>query len=61
MADTAPSSAERPVAAAMRRKLEQAFQPETLEIKDDSYKHAGHMGYKGDDAETRCPPFFRRS
>ncbi len=31
-----------PVAEAMRRKLEQAFAPERLDITDDSSRHAGH-------------------
>ena len=34
----------RPVAAAMRRKLEAALAPLVLEIDDDSAKHAGHAG-----------------
>ena len=34
----------RPVAHAMRRKLEAALAPSTLEIDDDSAKHAGHVG-----------------
>ena len=34
----------RPVAQAMRRKLEAALGPLTLEIDDDSAKHAGHAG-----------------
>ena len=40
------------VQAAMRAKLEQAFAPTRLEIEDESHKHAGHGGYKGDGAET---------
>jgi BolA protein len=34
----------RPVAHAMRRKLEAALAPLVLEIDDDSAKHAGHVG-----------------
>lgn len=40
------------VQAAMRAKLEAAFRPSELIIEDESYKHAGHGGYKGDGAET---------
>ncbi|MGF1607085.1 MAG: BolA family protein [Rhodothalassiaceae bacterium] len=40
------------VQATMRQKLQAAFQPTKLLIQDDSSKHAGHGGYKGDDAET---------
>jgi BolA protein len=32
------------VAEQMTRKLTQAFSPSTLEIRDDSAKHAGHAG-----------------
>ncbi len=32
------------VAARMRAKLEAAFAPVRLEIRDDSHSHAGHMG-----------------
>ena len=32
------------VTEAIRRKLEAAFAPERLEVKDDSDKHAGHSG-----------------
>jgi BolA protein len=35
---------EGPVAAALRSKLEAAFSPQTLEIVDDSSRHAGHEG-----------------
>lgn len=31
----------------MRRKLEQAFQPTRLEIRNDSERHATHAGYDG--------------
>ena len=41
-----------PVAKGMREKLMAAFNPRVLIITDDSYKHRGHGGYKGDDAET---------
>ncbi|HYW04661.1 MAG TPA: BolA family protein [Gammaproteobacteria bacterium] len=33
--------------ARMRRKLEQAFAPSALEIRDDSHRHAGHAGARG--------------
>lgn len=32
------------VAAAIRRKLEAAFSPQSLEVIDESHKHAGHAG-----------------
>ncbi|MGE0154450.1 MAG: BolA family protein [Reyranellaceae bacterium] len=32
------------VADSIRRKLEQALQPQQLEIRDDSARHAGHAG-----------------
>ncbi|MHC8509892.1 MAG: BolA family protein [Rhodospirillales bacterium] len=32
------------VAAAIRGKLEAAFSPQTLEVVDESHKHAGHAG-----------------
>jgi len=32
------------VANAIRSKLESAFQPQALEIEDQSARHAGHMG-----------------
>ncbi len=35
------------VAAAIHRKLTTTFQPERLEIVDDSDKHAGHAGSSG--------------
>lgn len=34
----------RPVAAAIRDKLTEAFAPERLEVVDDSARHAGHAG-----------------
>lgn len=33
-----------PTAAAMRRKLAEAFAPTVLEVIDDSARHAGHAG-----------------
>jgi BolA protein len=33
-----------PVAAALERKLTEAFAPSRLEIVDDSHRHAGHTG-----------------
>lgn len=38
-------SAVGPVAQAIRTKLENAFAPETLTIRDESYLHAGHAGH----------------
>ena len=35
---------EGPTAAAMRRKLAEAFAPTALEVIDDSARHAGHAG-----------------
>ena len=35
------------VAEAMREKLQAAFQPERLDVIDDSDKHAGHAGAHG--------------
>ncbi len=34
------------VADEMRSRLEQEFQPHTLEIEDESEKHRGHAGYQ---------------
>ena len=31
----------------IRQRLEEAFAPESLDIDDDSHKHAGHEGAKG--------------
>ena len=31
----------------IRQRLEAAFAPESLEVEDDSHKHAGHEGAKG--------------
>ena len=36
------------VADAIRIKLEQAFTPERLEVVDDSARHAGHAGARGE-------------
>lgn len=33
-----------PITRAIRDKLEQAFEPELLEVVDDSARHAGHAG-----------------
>ena len=35
---------EGPIAARMRTRLEEAFQPVRLEVVDDSARHAGHAG-----------------
>lgn len=32
------------VAASIRRKLEEAFQPSQLVVEDESHRHAGHAG-----------------
>lgn len=48
MTDKSPG----PVARAISDKLTQAFAPVELKIDDDSHRHAGHMGYRGDDGET---------
>ena len=34
----------KPVAASIQRKLEAEFSPATLEVVDESHKHAGHAG-----------------
>lgn len=48
----------RPIAAAMKQKIEAALRPTRLDIVDESYKHAGHSGNPSGnpDAEThfRC-------
>lgn len=31
----------------IQQRLEQAFDPESLDVDDDSHKHAGHEGAKG--------------
>ena len=41
-----------PVAAEIDRRLRAALAPERLEIVDDSAKHRGHAGHRGDDAES---------
>lgn len=41
------SSSSTPVADSMRSKLTQELQPLKLDIVDDSYKHAGHSGFRG--------------
>ena len=35
-----------PLAEEMRARLEAAFRPEALEIRDDSERHRGHAGYR---------------
>jgi BolA protein len=44
--------AEGPVAAAMRAKLIAAFAPETLDLVDDSHRHAGHHHHGGIDGHA---------
>jgi BolA protein len=34
----------KPVAAALRKKLEEAFSPTSLIVEDESARHAGHVG-----------------
>jgi sulfur transfer protein SufE/stress-induced morphogen len=46
-ATTSGRESNTPVADSMRRKLESELQPLKLDIQDDSSKHAGHGGYKG--------------
>lgn len=41
-------SEERPVAAALRSKLEAAFSPTSLIIEDESARHAGHVGARAE-------------
>lgn len=36
-----------PVAERIRRKLVEAFDPERIEVDDDSARHAGHAGARG--------------
>jgi len=31
----------------IRQRLETAFEPQSLDVEDDSHKHAGHAGAKG--------------
>lgn len=40
------------VAQEIERRLDAALAPERLEIVDDSAKHRGHAGHRGDDAES---------
>lgn len=35
---------DRPIAAALQKKLEAAFRPSALSIEDESARHAGHSG-----------------
>ncbi len=41
---SAPESSAKPVRATMERKLNEALQPESLTILDESSQHAGHAG-----------------
>jgi BolA protein len=41
-----------PIARQIDERLRAALAPETLEILDDSAKHRGHAGHRGDDAES---------
>ena len=34
------------VAAQIRAKLQDAFEPQTISLEDDSHKHAGHGGWR---------------
>lgn len=43
---------EGPVATIIRRKLTEAFQPERLEIEDDSGRHSGHHHEGGMDGQA---------
>lgn len=40
------------VAQEIERRLRAALTPERLEIVDDSAKHRGHAGHRGDEAES---------
>ncbi|MFC3712279.1 BolA family protein [Sphingoaurantiacus capsulatus] len=40
------------VAEEIDRRIRAALSPDRLEIVDDSSKHAGHAGHRGDDAES---------
>ena len=42
----------RPMAQEIDRRLRAALTPERLEIIDDSAKHRGHAGHRGDGAES---------
>jgi len=39
------------IAAAIKEKLEEAFNPSHLEVRDESHKHAGHAGAAAHAAE----------
>ena len=41
-----------PIARQIDERLRAALSPDALEIIDDSSKHAGHAGHRGDDAES---------
>jgi BolA protein len=41
-----------PVAREIERRLVAALSPEHLEVIDDSAKHRGHAGHRGDEAES---------
>lgn len=53
MASVTPPSMQ-PMAASIHRKLTEALQPANLKVRNDSHKHAGHMGNPtgAADAET---------
>ena len=48
-----------PVATSVRRKLEAAFSPLSLDIVDESARHAGHAGARIDDDGTPGETHFR--
>jgi len=39
------------IASAIKEKLNEAFNPSQLEVRDESYKHAGHAGHAAHAAE----------
>ncbi|MCA3254302.1 MAG: BolA family transcriptional regulator [Alphaproteobacteria bacterium] len=41
-----------PIARQIDERLRAALAPDVLEILDDSAKHRGHAGHRGDDAES---------
>jgi len=41
-----------PVGQEIERRLTAALAPERLEIVDDSHRHRGHGGFRGEDAES---------
>lgn len=41
-----------PVAREIRARIEAALQPTALDLIDDSEKHRGHGGYRGEDGES---------